>query len=176
MRHCVMILGLLLGGAHGCSSERAPAGPGVTVTPPEGFRPQLLLSDSQEGLENGKYATHFNFSPLRDLWFRAQVPGMPGVALLTIQFVSPQGQSFYTDAFPFSVDPEMKEMPMATADHPVAVVRARSIPGGFVLDHQVQIAGTVFHRYPIPGMWKVLVTVEGYAGVLSSPLDVEFSR
>jgi hypothetical protein len=176
MRGVCLCLGLLLAGGLGCSSRSAPAPAGATTSSPDGWRSELLFSDSEEGLQSGQFSTKLNFAPIRDLWFRAKVPAMPHVAMMTIQFISPQGQSFYADSFPFSPDPAMSQMMMPSSDHPVTVLQAKAIPGGFQLDHHVQIAGSVFHRYPLAGKWKVLATVEGYTGVLASTIDVEYTR
>lgn len=166
----------LWGLAAGCT-ETAPApGPGRSVPAPLAFRSELILADSEAALDAGLGATRFNFTHLRDLWFRAKVSGMPRVSVATITFVSAQGELFYQDAFPFSPDPTMKQMTMSAVSHPLTVRSAKTIPGGFALDHTVPISGTVFERYPSAGQWEVQVAIEGVPGTLSSAMEVEYTR
>ena len=174
------LLGLALGAATGCTNAAGPPTPepplGVSAQSPEGFRPALLLADSEEALRAGATTTHFNFAYVRDLWFRAKVPSLQHVAMLNVKFVSPQQTVFYEDNFPFSPDERMTEMSMPQASHPLTVLHAHPVSGGLALDHMVPIAGSVFQRYPMPGTWLVQVRVDGYPNLLTSEMNVEMTR
>ena len=166
--------------AAGClsSSPSTPAGntpqpevPGV-AQPPGG---QLVFAESEEGLD-GTTVTHVNFGSLRDLWFRLKVTAMPALSKLTVKLFTPQQQLFYQDTFAFSSDPKVKKMAMPAGNPPKGVITAKPIAGGFALDYQVPVAGTIFQKYPQTGSWQVSVVLDGMAGTISAPLDVEMTR
>jgi hypothetical protein len=161
----------------GCSRASTPGlpEPGSTVESPGSFRAELLLGETEEALEHGLSATHFNFAYLRDLWFRAKVPSMPTTSIAEVRFLTPQGNLFYSDSFAFSPDPLVTTMPTG-GSHDRTVYHAKEQPGGFALDHMVPVAGSIFHRYPNPGMWQVEVHVEGYPEALTSQLEIELTR
>jgi hypothetical protein len=171
-----VVLAAAIAGCSDGSGLPQPAANRFTIGPPQPFRSELLLADSEQALELDLVATRFNFVYLRDLWFRAKISGMPRVSTLSVKFTTPEGDTFYQDSFPFSPDPTMTTMSSPNAGHPLTVMRAKKIAGGYALDHLIPIAGTVFERFPKAGVWQVQASVEGVPGVLTSPLEVELSR
>jgi hypothetical protein len=45
--------------------------------------------------------------------------------------------------------------------HPIDVVPAVAIPGGYGLDTTILVAGTNLLRRPFPGLWRIRASVDG---------------
>lgn len=157
------ILGALLG-AH----EHPPAKP-----PGHPFRAGIVMSDSALGLTNGKVATRFNLWTLRDLFVRVKVAELPQIALLNLKFINPAGETILEETTAFSLDPAVKHVDDALLGPHANVFRARRIAGGYALDREIAVAGSVLWRSPpLDGDWTVQASVTGLPEILTSPLQL----
>lgn len=153
----LLLLALTLGG---CTNPgAAPPGP----PPPDlsqTFVAGIQLASDERLLDRGIYATRFNFAYLKDLWVRVGISQMPQMSIVKLTFTNPKGEVFYETSSPFSWDPEMKGMNMPGMDHPITVVRAKAVTGGYLLDRAVPIGGSVFMKYPAEGTWVIMAKVD----------------
>jgi hypothetical protein len=157
-----------------CPKGDAPPGPpDLTAAPLHGA---ILLGDSATALESGMGTTKFNFVRLRDLFVRVTVPALTGLAVMKLTFFTPGGEILYETSAPFSTDPAQTSAMMGPMPHPSTVFLAKPVPGGYALDREIAIAGSVFTRDPRPGVWRVTASVEGVPGTLSTMIEVIFSR
>jgi len=86
-------------------------------------------------------------------------PGQATWGLL--QIYTPAGGLYQTKHVPFSTDPTLKQVASKDGvDHPIDVIPAAVITGGYGLDFVVLVGGTNFIRHPQPGMWKFSVTLD----------------
>ncbi len=149
-----------------------------TVQKPEAaiWRTGVYLSSSQTGLEAGVTGLDFQFLQLKDLWIRIIVPGM-STGLLELTFINPKGEVYYEHSFMFSTDPNMKQMNMNDAPHPIDVATAKPVQGGYALDVAIPVSGSVMTRVPTvsEGDWILEAKVPGF-GVLSQSFHVTFQQ
>lgn len=149
------------------ASAAAPSPPAV--------KPGLEFAVSEAALEQGAASNDFDFSALRDLWVRVKVPKLSRTTEIQLTFLTPRGETFYETTRYFSRLPQAAVARIPGADHPVTVMPARRIRGGYALDLPVPVAGSVFLRYPAPGKWWVRATLAESGQSLSSPVEIRFT-
>jgi hypothetical protein len=166
MRHTVMLFLLILlagfgqGRAAGVPKSAGPIEAGIE------------LANSEQGLESGQIVTEFDVFGTRDLWVRVRVPKIDSPTLLNLTFTTPRGDVYYETNSYFSRLPRVTTRRPTGADHPVTVFQARRLPGGYGLDLSIPITGSVFQRYPIPGIWTVRARLSGSNETLSTTVSV----
>jgi hypothetical protein len=158
-----------------CSRHETATRFGLGSNPAKAFRPALTLSDSEAGLAvaGADAPRRFNFAFVRDLWVRVTVPRVLRVSVLELSFRAPDGQIFYQDRFPFTIDDRVRMAMVPGAASPTPAHPAHPIPGGYALDRPVAIAGSVFEKYPQRGLWRIEATVEGYPGTITTEMWVD---
>jgi hypothetical protein len=141
------------------------------------FRTGITFSDSQRNMEAGLTSTHFQLSAMRDLYVRVEVADTPSPTMLELVFINPIGERFYENRSLFSLDPTLKVM-----DDPLLGPQSRVLPmkplwGGWALDREIAIAGTIFTRVPTAdGDWNVQATVTGSPGTLHANLHLSWAN
>jgi len=145
-----------------------------TPASPSGFDKGMRFATSREGLDQG-FSGAFDFAHLRDLWIRVQVAKLPRTAALHVALLTPEGRAFYETSRNFSRLPEVTLAKPPNADHEVTVFPAKRIQGGFALDLSVPVAGSIFVRYPSPGVWTVQARLVETGESLSEKLEVRFT-
>ena len=149
------------------ASGAAPAPPAV--------KPGLEFAVSETALAQGAVSSDFDFSALRDLWVRVRLPKLPRTTEIDLTFLTPHGETFYETTRYFSRLPQAAVARIPGADHPVTVMPARRIRGGYALDLPVPVAGSVFLRYPAPGKWMVRATLAESGQLLTAPVEIRFT-
>jgi hypothetical protein len=113
----------------------------------------------------GAGETRFSLARTRNLQFRLQLPARTidnGVTWATMKLYTPNGALYHTRHIPYSTNRGLGEVPSPHGvSHPIRVVPVEQIPGGLGLDVGFLVAGTNINRYPLPGMWKVVIEVDG---------------
>jgi hypothetical protein len=179
-----MALGLAVSMATGCSTT-TPSGqpnPDLAQTPPSPdlaqpppmLTPGIDFSESQALLDAGIVSKQFNFAKTRDLFVRVKVRSMAKVGVEHLKFVNPFGQTVFEANVAFSAEPGMTSMP---GDPTTNVFPAKPVPGGYLLDYPVPIAGTVFLRNPfqVVGTWAVSAIFDGSNDTPTASLEVSFT-
>jgi len=153
----------------------ASFGQGRAAGPPKPTGPieaGIGLASSEQGLESGQTVKEFDLFGTRDLWIRVKVPKIDSPTLLNLTFTTPRGDIYYETNSYFSRLPRVTTGRPSGADHPVTVFQARHLPGGYGLDQSIPITGSVFQRYPIPGIWTVRARLSGSQETLSTTVSV----
>lgn len=169
-----ILMGLMIGALGGCNpgaqTDAAPA----DMTP--SLQATLQFSDSQMSMGAGMMSKSFNFSHLRDLWVRVTVPALPRTAKLQLKFINPRGEVFFEDSAYYSPDGAAGGMNMQGAPQGMTVRPAGKVGTSFTLDRVIPIGGSVFQRFPEAGSWVVEAQLDGFAGVIMSPLEIRTQR
>ncbi len=147
----VLIAGVLVGLAACVDS---------TPAPPLPFQPGVFLATDQASLEKGTYSKGFDFSGLRSLWVRVLVERPAPTTFVSLAFLTPSGERFFQMRSPYSTD-GLPTMMMPGIDHPMSLIEARRVVGGYALDRAIPVAGSVFAKHPVAGTWLVVAEVEG---------------
>lgn len=181
MRHVnALLFASVLAGCTNGQHSTGPAQPGgdAAVTPAQAenangapFREGVELAPSEDQLNRGIGGNNFDFASVGSLWVRVKLHGMPGVAGVRLNFISPQGATFFETTLHFTPDATAQQMPGAPS-----VYNARQLNGGYALDYPVPIAGSIFTRFPKPGNWTVEAIVDSPSLTLSAPMTVSYSR
>jgi hypothetical protein len=155
MRRALLIALVLAG----CSRQRnAVTLPGAGVGP---IAPAIAIFGSSADQLAGTPAHAFNFAYQRELWITVSVPMLSGPAKLSLSFVNPRSEPFVEDHALYSSDASMRTVADPAGGHALDVITARTVPGGFALDREIPIAGTVFQRAGSDGDWQLSATVDG---------------
>jgi hypothetical protein len=141
------------------------------------FHPGITFADSPRGLATGQLSQRFRISGLRSLWVRVQVADLPSLAMLEVVFTNPIGERFFEDRSLFSLDPTLHKIDDLMLGPATHVFQTQTIPGGYALDREFPIAGTIFTRVPsVDGDWKVQATVTGVPGTLTTSLQLNWAH
>jgi hypothetical protein len=157
----------------GCTNEARVVGPAGSGGPAP-FVAGIELSSSEELLDHGVNGTTFDFAHLRNLIVRVKLAKMPAMAMAEVTFTAPGGERVYETHVPFSPDPDTNTMTMPGAEHPLTVLTARPVAGGYYLDVTVPVLGTTFTRDMKPGPWRVEATVDNQ--FYSTEMQVSFTQ
>jgi hypothetical protein len=168
------ILGALLGASPGAVPGAAPGDShhaGARPAVPR-FHPGIVMSDSAQGLTTGDVGTRFDLWTLRDLFVRVKVKELPRVAILRLKFINPAGETILEETTAYSTDPRVRSVDDPLLGRQADVFRARHIPGGYALDREIAVAGSVLWRSPaFNGDWTVQASVTGLPEPLIAPLQ-----
>jgi len=133
----------------GCRAE--PEG----IAPPGHAGMKLVVDDPQ--LLEGPAHARLHLPTARHLLARIQLPTpLNRVDWITVQLISPDGAVHATRHLPCSLDSTIKEV--ASPDgvpHPIDVLPAQAVPGGWTVDVAFPVGGTHLQRRPRPGLWRV---------------------
>ena len=148
--------------------------PAAPPSPSAGdFVEGIELAAQEQELAQGATASQFNVMQLRDLWVSVKLGKMPKTATLDLAFISPRGETFYETRLFYSRDSKIKSVRPAGGAAPASVLPARRLPGGYALDQPIPIAGSVFVRYPTPGIWTVRATVSGVEQPMTTTIELQ---
>jgi hypothetical protein len=160
MRRIPLLLSLALLVACQDSSLAPPA------PAPAPFVEGIVLAPSQAELD-AKPAHLFSFATLPSLWVRVKLKELPEMAPLKLSFLAPNGALFYEATRVYSQSAEVQEQPTAMGMMPVH--HPLKVEGGFLIDWEVAVGGTIFQRRPMgDGTWHLEVTLAGRPGTLST--------
>jgi hypothetical protein len=134
----------------------------------------IKLATTQSQLEQGMISTRFNFANQTDLWVRLEIVHLEGPSRMTLSLIDPSGHVFFDNDFVYAPSVATSMDIPGMAMNPVTVFSAKPIPGGWALDQPIAIAGTMFTRYPQPGIWTVQAKLEGRM-ISSSSMNVDFT-
>ena len=161
------MLGALL--CAGC--ETTPPGTSGTATPatpsrtePNSLAAQTLpgsavvLGETQAALD-GASLTTVNVISHREVWIRARVPNVDGLASVKVLFVNPKLEHFYDRTFMFSADPKQRVL-MGPNDNEIDLLHPTQLPLGYALDVSVPIGGSEFERHGTAGFWTLNLEVD----------------
>jgi hypothetical protein len=141
--------------------------------PEPAFRASIIMSDSANSLSHGRVGTRFNLWTLSELFVRVKVADLPQLTFLKLKFINPAGETILEETTAFSPDPRMKKVDDALLGPQANVFRAKRIAGGYALDREIAVAGSVLWRVPpLSGDWMVEASVTGMAETLTSPLQL----
>jgi hypothetical protein len=141
------------------------------------FHAGITFSDSPRSLAPRQTSQRFRISGLRSLFVRVQVADVPSLAMLEVVFTNPIGERFFEDRSLFSLDPTLLTIDDVMLGPGTRVFHTQTIPGGYALDREFPIAGTIFTRVPsVDGDWKVQATVTGVPGMLTTSLQLNWAH
>jgi hypothetical protein len=135
-------------------------------------REAIRFALSETDLRAARYTSAPSFYQLRQLWVRVEEPAIGRLASLRLVFTNPNGEPLYEDRTFYSTEPTMTATTMGQMATQ-AVLAARPFGGGVALEHSVPIGGSVFERFPSPGMWTVTALLDGRQAI-SAPLAVSY--
>jgi hypothetical protein len=111
----------------------------------------------------------FNFSTLRDLWIRVELPSVPSTTTVDISITDPLGEPLRVFRRTFATEASTIENP---DDVPLHILASKTIPGGFALQMQEPVAGARLARYGRTGTWAVTAHVSTLATPLVALMEV----